>query len=264
MRRRARINQIVIDYSRKPLSESRILDLACLEGDFSAEFAFRGAEVVGIEGRRINLERANARFSFPTLKFIQDDVRNLSREKYGKFDVVLCMGILYHLDEPDCFKLLESIAGVCTGFAVIDTHISFTGNEIVTYKDHEYRGWHYIEYKNKPNAEQQEKSTWASINNVKSFWPTKPSLINALIDAGFNSVYECQYPAWNDIPADRVALIALKGNKEKILAVPFEETILGERVDEIPRVPGIREQITKFKKMRILRWLKKILRFKTS
>jgi predicted RNA methylase len=50
MRRTARINQIVADLSKKPISESRILDLACWEGDFAAEFAMRGANVVATEG----------------------------------------------------------------------------------------------------------------------------------------------------------------------------------------------------------------------
>lgn len=236
MRRRARINQIVSDSARKPLHQSRILDLASLEGDFSAEFALRGAEVLGVEGRRTNVQRAAARFSLPNLRFVQDDVRNVSREKYGEFDVVLCLGILYHLDAPDCFKLLEAVAGACIDIAIIDTHVSLTRDEIVEYKGHEYWGWRYTEYSREPTPEKTEESTWASIGNLRSFWPTKPSLVNAIVDAGFNSVYECQYPAWNDIPSDRVALVALKGKRERILAVDFDEGILGERVDEVPKV----------------------------
>jgi hypothetical protein len=242
MRRRARINQIVSDSVRKPLSESRILDLASLEGDFSAEFAFRGAEVLGVEGRRTNIERAAARFSLPNLRFVQDDVRNISREKYGEFDVVLCLGILYHLDAPDCFKLLEAIAEVCIDITIIDTHISLTRDEIVKYKGHEYRGRLYTEYSREPTPEQTEKSTWASIGNLRSFWPTKPSLVNAIVDAGFNSVYECLYPAWNDIPSDRVALVAQKGKRERILAADFDEGILDERVDEVPKVGPVRQK----------------------
>lgn len=236
MRRRARINQIVSDFARKPLSESRVLDLGSLEGDFSVEFALRGAEVLGVEGRRSNIRRAAARFSLPNLRFVQDDVRNVCREKYGEFDVVLCLGILYHLDAPDCFKLLKAIAGICTGIAVIDTHIGLTRGETVKYNGHEYWGWRYTEYSYEPTPEQTEESKWASIGNLRSFWPTRPSLVNAIVDVGFNSVYECQYPAWNDIPSDRVALVALKGKKERILAVDFDEGILDERVDEEPKV----------------------------
>jgi hypothetical protein len=248
MRRRVRINQIVSDFARKPLSESRILDLASLEGDFSAECALRGAEVLGVEGRGTNIKRAEERFSLPNLKFVQDDVRNVCQEEYGEFDVVLCLGILYHLDSPDCFKLLESIAEVCTGIAIIDTHVGLTRGEAVKYKGHEYWGHQYTEYSSEPTPEQTEDSIWSSIGNLKSFWPTKPSLINAIVDAGFNSVYECQYPAWNDIPSDRVAMVALKGKQEKILAMDFDDGILDERVDEVPKVGPVQPQNASTKK----------------
>lgn len=207
------------------------MDLACLEGHYSAEMAIRGATVVGVEGRSSNLQKARELFPFPNISFLQDDVRNVSPEKYGSFDVVLCLGILYHLDAPDCFKLLEAVAEVCQDFAVIDTNIGLTGKEVVRYRGKEYRGFYFSEYETPPSPEEQEEQVWMSINNVRSFWLTRASLVNATIDAGFTSVYECHYPAW-DHPVDRITLIAFKGKPEGILAVPFDDTILGERVPE--------------------------------
>ncbi len=72
----------------------------------AVELARLGANVVGIEGREANL--AKARFAKEALslenpEFHQDDVRNLSKEKYGRFDVVLCLGILYHLNRQTFF-----------------------------------------------------------------------------------------------------------------------------------------------------------------
>ena len=240
MRRRNRINQIVADFTRKPLSECRVLDLASLEGHFSAEMAIRGArEVIGIEGRQTSIDRANELFKYPNLKFVCDDVRNLSREKYGEFDIVLCLGILYHLDAPDCFKFLESIAEVCTGFAVIDTHAAQFSTETVEYKGKTYHGARFVEYEQEPSAEEQESKTWASIGNTTSFWATRPSLVNSIADAGFTSVCESWFPAFNDLPADRVTFICVKGEKQKVLAEQFDENILNERVDEVPRVPPV-------------------------
>ncbi|TWO69655.1 class I SAM-dependent methyltransferase [Caenimonas sedimenti] len=255
MRRRARILQIVNDHARKPMNHLRVLDIASLEGDYSVEFALRGAQVLGVEGRRTNVERASARFDMPNLKFVQDDVRNISRAKYGEFDVVLCLGILYHLDAPDCFKLLDAIADVCTGVAVIDTHVSARRSETVQYKGREYSGWRYREYVQAPSAEEEESSTWASIGNVHSFWPTRPSLVNAIAEAGFTSVTECQYPAWNDIPADRVAMVAIKGERQKVLGSPFDEALLAERVDEVPRVSAVAPRAAiKMQAKRVARW----------
>ena len=92
----------------------------------------------------------------------------------------------YHLDAPDCFKLLETIAEVCSGAAIIDTHVSFRRDEAVTYKGHRYAGWRYREYLREPTPGEMEDRKWASIGNLRSFWPTKPSLINAIADAGIN------------------------------------------------------------------------------
>lgn len=243
MRRRLRIIQIVSDFAPKPLNQCRILDIASLEGAYSAEFAQRGAEVLGVEGRRTNIERAKAHYEMPNLKFVQDDVRNISREKYGEFDIVLCLGILYHLDEPDCFKLLESIGEVCTGFAIIDTHLAINPEDVAEYNGREYHGWLFTEYEHEPTEEETEATSWASIGNRKSFWLSKPSLVNAIVDAGFSSVYESHYPAWNDMPADRIALVARKGAKQELLASEsnslFDKEILNERVDEIPKVPPV-------------------------
>src|SRR5262245_49012933 len=106
------IVQIAADIMGKPFETLRVLDLACLEGQFGIEFALHGAQVVGIEGREVNL--AKARFAKEVLALnnidlVLDDVRYLSKDKYGEFDVVLALGILYHLDVPDSFHFVEKI-----------------------------------------------------------------------------------------------------------------------------------------------------------
>ena len=44
---------MIQDITQCNFKELRILDLACLEGQYAIEFAMQGAEVVGIEGRDI-------------------------------------------------------------------------------------------------------------------------------------------------------------------------------------------------------------------
>jgi len=227
--------QIVADFATKPFSELRILDLASLEGHYSIELALRGSKVLGVEGRRTNLEKANAekeRLGLSDLEFVRDDVRNLSLEKYGEFDVVLCLGILYHLDVPDTFELMEHVSEVCRSFAVIDTHISIEPNETVEYKGVKYAGWVFQEYDHEPSAEELENSPWAALGNLKSFWLTRPSLYNALSDAGFTSVYECHNPSMTDHPDDRITLVATKNARENLLVEPLDNSVLNERWPE--------------------------------
>ena len=196
MRRRARILQVAHDLSAPTFADLRVLDLAVFDGQFSFEFAARGAQVVGIEGRRANLELAEAerrRLGYANVTFIEDDVRNLSLERYGLFDIVLCLGIAYHLDAPDVFQLFERVAEVCTDFAIVDTHVAVRPDQHVIYREQVYAGWSYYEG--------DEADAWAGLGNARSFWLSRASLYNALAAAGFSSVLEVHNPAMNDIRA---------------------------------------------------------------
>ncbi len=56
---------------------------------YALEFAKQGAQAVGIEGRLENLEKAkfaNEVLGYANCNFVQDDIRNLSAQKYGLFD----------------------------------------------------------------------------------------------------------------------------------------------------------------------------------
>ncbi|HXL79370.1 MAG TPA: class I SAM-dependent methyltransferase [Pyrinomonadaceae bacterium] len=218
-----RVLQIVSDVLKNPLSMARILDLACLEGLYAVEFAQHGAQTVGVEIREANL--AKARFvketlALDNLKLVQDDVRNLSSDKYGHFDAVLCIGILYHLDAPDVFDFVHRMAEVCTGCLVIDTHVSNTKEVSSKYGEREYWGKFFTEHEPDTTLAEREKSLWASIDNVKSFWLTRPSLYNLLAHAGFTSVYECYNPpVWQKFD-DRCTLLAIKGEPQEVLSAP--------------------------------------------
>src|SRR5262245_24302551 len=77
----------------------RVLDIGCLEGYFAAECALQGADVIGIEGRRFNLakcEFVKSALGIERLRFAQDDALAITRERYGGFDAVLALGLLYH------------------------------------------------------------------------------------------------------------------------------------------------------------------------
>jgi SAM-dependent methyltransferase len=219
-----RVVQAVSDLvTAPPFDQLRVLDLGCLEGLYAIEFAARGAEVVGIEGRERNIERARfARrvLGLEKLELHLDDVRKLSRARYGEFDVVLCIGILYHLDAPDVFEFIGRLSEVCTRLAVIDTHVALRPRESRSFGGRTYRGISFVEHSPSASADVRERSEWASLDNVRSFWPTRAALLIALAQAGFTTVCECHVPALPSEPPDRLTLLAIKGRPEELASTP--------------------------------------------
>ena len=232
-----RIVQIVRDLSARPLRDLRILDLACLEGGFGLELTLHGAQVLGIEGREANLEKARfAReiYQADRLELVLDDVRHLSRDKYGGFDAVLCMGILYHLDAPDLFHFMQRVAEVCDRLAIVDTHISTQDTEKVEWAGHAYWGIRSREHDDEATPEDKLRANLDSLDNVRSFWLTHPSLCNLLRHVGFTSVYQCFNPYEITYP-DYVTLVAVKGEPAKLATSPITNECPEEDWSEDPQ-----------------------------
>ena len=219
-----RIVQIITDFGPKPVRDLTVLDLGCLEGLYAIELARHGAKVMGVEGRRANIEKARfakEALSLDNVDFVLEDVLNLNPERHGHFDVVLCLGILYHLDVPDLFRFLGNIATMTDRIMVIDTHVSIIPKEYCVHDGRKY--WGRIYYEFYPGTTEEEKATspFASLTNEKSFWFTRPSLYNVLKSVGFTSIYECHKPREAQTWYDRVTLVAVKGDKTKLLTSPL-------------------------------------------
>ena len=226
--RARRMLQVVADAARAPLEGLRILDLGCLEGLFALEFALHGAEVVGMEAREGNI--AKARFAQDCLglrnvTFLQEDVRDLSSERHGTFDVVLCLGLLYHLDAPDVFEFLARLSEVTRGFLVLDTHIAPAANVRVEHGGVVHAGRRIVEHRTSSTQDQRLELLWASLDNPESFWPTRPTLVNDLARAGFTSVTEILHPGVPEQPVDRVEWIAFKGERQHLRSSPLADSL---------------------------------------
>jgi SAM-dependent methyltransferase len=229
------ISQLVADVVQAPIGELRILDLGALEGLFSLEFARRGASVVAIEGREANLEKirfAKEVLELDRLELRLEDVRTLDRERHGEFDVVLCLGLLYHLDAPDLFLLLERMRDVCRLATVIETRIHRYPMARREYEGRPYWGVVGIE---PPAGTAPLSSTtlWSSIGNPKSFELTRASLCNALSDVGYSSVVECHMPPYlTDEP--RGTFVAFRGPRRSVLTTPALNERPDDRLAETP------------------------------
>jgi SAM-dependent methyltransferase len=235
-----RFLQIAADVVDKPLDTLRVLDLGCLEAHFAMEFALHGSKVVAIEGRDVNLTKAEFvkdMLSLDNLDLVLDDVRNLSLERYGTFDVILCLGILYHLDAPDVMEFVQRVFQTCNRLTIIDTHVSLSGTTSFTWNGNTYWGSRDTEHRDDATPEQQLAALWNSIGNRRSFLFTRPSLCKLLRHVGFTSVYECLNPyeyhnpdwprrarserhvIWNN----RFTLVAIKGRQQPLLSSPVTE-----------------------------------------
>lgn len=218
-----RIVQIVSDLGPRPFDQLRVLDLGCLEGGYAVELARRGAEVVAIEARQANLEKARfakEALGLEKLELVQADVRSLSEAHFGRFDVVLCLGILYHLDAQQVFSFVHQIAEVCRSLAVIDTYVGVNQIRRFEHNGREYWGRVIREHTDQSTVAERLDSRWASLDNPISLWITRSSLYNLLNDAGFSSAYECHLPTELSKPADRLTIVAVKGRAEALLAMP--------------------------------------------
>jgi SAM-dependent methyltransferase len=183
----------------------RVADLGCLEGGFGLAFAQRGAKVVALEARPENIAKCRLveeHFGLPNLTFQQADVKTFTAGAFGSFDIVLALGILYHLDQP--VGWLHQVAQATTGVLFVDTHFAPADDSglavldeglraLGPLVDHPYgsfpaRGRWFQEY---VNEAQRLGMPWASFSNPRSFWLTKASLVATLrVLCGFEVVME--------------------------------------------------------------------------
>jgi tRNA (mo5U34)-methyltransferase len=86
------------------LESKRVLDIACNAGFWAIQCALLGAaEVVGFDGRPELVEQATLLKSVVgarSARFERLDFFDMTPARLGTFDVVLNLGILYHLPDP--------------------------------------------------------------------------------------------------------------------------------------------------------------------
>jgi tRNA (mo5U34)-methyltransferase len=106
----------------------RVLDVGARDGYFSFLCEQRGAaEVVAVD------HAAESETGFPILKEIFNskvqwhtaNVYDVTPERFGEFDVVLCLGLLYHLRNP--LLALDTLRRVCRRDLYVTSHVVDSG-----------------------------------------------------------------------------------------------------------------------------------------
>lgn len=80
----------------------RVLDIGCRDGFFAFEMEARGAEVIAIDYAGVDVTGFSvvSQIKNSKVKYFTDNVYKLDPKKYGVFDIVLFLGVLYHLRNP--------------------------------------------------------------------------------------------------------------------------------------------------------------------
>ena len=103
------------------LHGKRVLDVGAWDGWFSFEMERRGAEVVAID-RIENPKFYEIRSLLKSkVEYRELDVYDLHPDKIGTFDIVLFMGVLYHVKHP--ILALERVCSVCTDMAIVESFV---------------------------------------------------------------------------------------------------------------------------------------------
>jgi SAM-dependent methyltransferase len=156
-----------------------ILELGSLEGGHSFALASRPSvrRVVAIEGRPTNV--AKARFvqrilNFPDVEFITANLEHYNLSLLGDFDVVFCVGVLYHLPRP-----WELLGGICKVSRNLFLWTHYAPEDKVNEKFGTLVGMRHGE---------GGLTDPLSGLSAFSFWPTLNSLLRMIDENGFKNV----------------------------------------------------------------------------
>lgn len=117
-----------------------VIDLACHQGWFATRVAESGfGRVLGVDARESHVDDSRliaSVYGLENTEFRQGDVHALDANETGSFDVVLMLGLLYHLENP--VGALRTCRELCRDLCVIETQIvpGMTGH--VDYGSYQY------------------------------------------------------------------------------------------------------------------------------
>lgn len=116
------------------------VDLACHEGWFSQQVAALGfAPVLGLDARAGHVDDARlaaAACGATDLRFEQCDVHAIDPARTGQFDLVLCLGLIYHLENP--VGALRIARALTRGVCLVETQVAPGLSGVIDYGHHTF------------------------------------------------------------------------------------------------------------------------------
>ena len=155
----------IVEEMQAVASLSTALDAGCGLGFFSAILQEAGLRVLAFDGRRSNVEEAARRY--PRIPFQEGDIEAERIRELGQFDLVLCFGLLYHLEDP--FGAIRNLHALTKKYLLLES---------MCFSDEE--PWMLL--REEPSYEDQ------SLTDV-AFYASEGCLVKMLYRAGFAAVY---------------------------------------------------------------------------
>ncbi len=102
-----------------PIEGRSVLDVGCGVGHLAQFFVQKCCDVVCVDAREENILSLRSRY--PGLSAHVLNVETDSLDRLGRFDVVFCYGLLYHLENP--VAALRNIASACSELLLLETMV---------------------------------------------------------------------------------------------------------------------------------------------
>jgi tRNA (mo5U34)-methyltransferase len=156
-----------------------VLDVGCNSGGHSVAAVRSGAKrALGIDVVDRYIEQANfvkRALDEDALEFRVMAIEDVEQDTVGSFDVVLCFGVLFHLENP--VLALRKLAAVTEHAMVIDTNLA-------PGKPPNWR----MRIVGPPNPENPSTSLWRAPDGAVQFMPTESALVRLLEFLGFQKI----------------------------------------------------------------------------
>lgn len=114
-----------------PLDGRSVLDVGGGPGHLAQFFVKRGCRVVSTDAREENIARM--RELYPALDGHVADVEEDDLRQFGRFEIVFCYGLLYHLENP--VRALRNILGVCDDLLLLETMVCDSSAAVLRVED---------------------------------------------------------------------------------------------------------------------------------
>jgi SAM-dependent methyltransferase len=141
------------------------LDVGAGVGYFASFLRDFGLKVSAVDAREENV--AEGRRRHPDIEFVCRDVEDESFVEIGRFDLVLCVGLLYHLENP--FRAIRNLHTLTRKILIVESMCvpgMFPNLELLDEGKVEDQGLNFV-----------------------GFYPTEACLVKMLYRAGFPAVY---------------------------------------------------------------------------